>query len=223
MKIRILFLLLLAAAVSMASNDRAAERLLLNGMTLIDSQKMLEIKFQDDFFHPLLKLVVLPPVNLTDEELSEFKTRLSQIHLKDKKGHETVTENRIKAVLSSFSRRYTLYIDEDRDGEPEFEIEPGILRANNKKIGLTVDSLINVERTLYGPNTKLMPDFRRVLLELHELLDNKTIMADRPFKFNRIVIRYLEDGNLIIVLKDEFFRTGKDLIIETNFDWGLDQ
>ena len=64
-----------------------------------------------------------------------------------------------------------------------------------------------------------MPAFSRAEITLHKAREEGSLMRSGKFSINSVIIRQHSDGNLQFTLRDRKFKTGPEIIIETEFSW----
>ena len=109
-------------------------------------------------------------------------------------------------------------IDTNLDGKADVEMRPGVRTGE-----MLTHALANVgcqfNSIWYPDDSNLMPLFDRAEFQLHDTFKAGSVINRTKFRINRVVLRRRDDGNLLVTLRDQFFSTGRDIVIKSEFKW----
>ncbi|MDD2714337.1 MAG: hypothetical protein PHW04_00430 [Candidatus Wallbacteria bacterium] len=215
MKFALLIVMLVLVQLAGAATG-AVQRLTDNGMELTSNPDMLSITAIDKPEHPFLVITRMKRIQ-DPQKLIKLNSDDDQPRATQMRAIDYFFSRKMKQIQDSADAAallYKLQLDCNLDGIVDLEIAPGCYTVgNSKEVGISFSEI-----TEFG-KCGLMPDFGRMEAQLHGAMNNDSYLRQLKFAINRLIVRRNPDGNLLITLRDKFFKTGSDIELVTQFSW----
>lgn len=113
---------------------------------------------------------------------------------------------------------FRLKLDFDADGITDVRLSPFVKLDEVVTEGAAVDMKYS---GYVEPEAMRMCEFDRFEFRFNccKGEENPCMHYNRKFRFNRVIFRRTEDGNVTVTLRDGIFNSGLDEVYETNFIW----